>query len=135
MSLWLNPDMVTFGEQRLEGVTALYLQRKSERLVVERSDAGPHATFADAIGRRVEIIVERSAGAWGESPTIGAEALLRFEVAAGASDAGRMRISTTVVLVSISEELSLKKGATEVLRFVAVSADGATDPVTAEVVR
>ena len=45
--LVMNPRSVSFDGELLEDVTSVVIDRRGERVVVEWSDEGPHAVFAD----------------------------------------------------------------------------------------
>ena len=132
MSLWLNPENVTFAGAELGGVVYLRLERKREKLIVERGDSGPQALFVDCVGCDAEFVLRRVPGEWETPPLPGTKGEITFEVARGSSRAGRVLVSADVVLVSAATELSGRKGAVQEMRFLAVSADGVSDPVRVE---
>lgn len=128
--LVLNPRVVKFGPAVWEGVLAVAVDRLANKRIIEWSDAGPHATFADVPEQRIEVKVtqelvrEDLAG-----PVPGQQAELVLHTSPTASDAARRRVSLQAVVVQVSHELSLKKGAVRVIELVAVSATGSADPV------
>lgn len=129
--LILNPERVTFGTLRIEHVSALAVDRAPEREVVERGDGGPHITFADVPEQRITITVvqtlERDAPA---APLPGQAGLLSWSAAPGSSDAGRLRASAQAVVLRVRHDLLQRRAATRAITFLAVSADGAADPIT-----
>jgi len=128
--LILNPDIVKFDGERLEGVLAVALDRRPAKEVVEHDDLGPHATFADVPEQRVELNVRQELRRGDLSLMApGNEGLLELWTAPGASEAGRRKLSATVVCLRIEHDLS-KKAPARTIRFIAISASSATDPIT-----
>ena len=129
--LVLNPRVVKFGPAVWEGVLAVTVDRLANKRIVEWSDAGPHAVFADVPEQRIEVRItqelvrEDLAG-----PAPGQQAELSLSTSPASGDAGRKKVSLQAVVVQVSHELSLKKGALRVIELVAVSATGSADPVT-----
>jgi len=129
--LVLNPREVTFDGETWGNVSLVAIDRKAETSVVEFGDLGPHAVFADVPARRVEIRVERDVvrddlG----GPLPGQIGELAFFTAPTASNAGRKRVTSQAVVLGVRHELSTKKGAIRRIDLVAVSPDGAQDPVS-----
>ena len=129
--LILNPDIVKFAGERMEGVVAVALDRRPAREIVEFDDLGPHVTFADVPEQRVEVVVrqELRAGDLGAMAP-GDAGLLELWTGPGASDAGRRKLSATAVCLRIEHDLSRRAGAARTIRFIAISSSSATDPVT-----
>jgi hypothetical protein len=156
--LLLHPDSVSLDAVPLAGVVSVAVDRAAEAPVVEFSDAGPHAVFADVPAQRVTVtLVQELAredlgprpgtpGAsaslvFGTEPAPGARLTLRITLAAGGADAVRRRATIDAVLLSSAHAVKPARGgapgsargsATRTLVFVALSADGAADPVVWE---
>lgn len=128
--LILNPGAVSFGGSTWERVTGVWIDRQAAREVVEWSDLGPHVVMADVPEQRVEIRVRQ----WmsredPSSPRPGDQGELVVFTSVSAGDAGRARISATAVVVAVEHEVD-ESSATRTITMVAVSADGAADPVS-----
>lgn len=76
----------------------------------------------------VRVVVELSDDDVG-APVPGESATLSFHTSKGASEAGRKKVSLVAVVTGVTHELSLKRGAVRQIDLVAVSSDGAADPV------
>ena len=136
-ALWLAPERVELLGLSLEGVSAVAVDRRAARVVTEWGDLGAHAVMADVPEQRVTVrIVRRVSGADGGMfagvITPGAMGELLFTAAAGAGDGGRRRVSADVVVTAVEHELREGRGGAQTITCVAVSADGAADPVTEE---
>ena len=131
MTIWVNPERVVFGSTVLEKVRAIRLERRAERFIIDGSTEGPYIIFADASEIRTELIVEREPAGGVELPLIpGGIGVMRFEVARGRSDGLRREISLTAMVLKSSIAYSRDRHATATERFLALSADGVTDPLT-----
>lgn len=116
----------------LEGVSAIAIDRTAERLALEWTDFGAHASFADVPEQRVTARVWREPRE-GEAD---AEALLRpgaavslsFRTTRGGSDAQARRVFTEAVVTDVRHEAG-RRGATQRVTLVCVSPGGADDPV------
>jgi len=129
--LALNPDRVRFAGVLWDGVTRAAIDRVAVRQVVEWSDAGPHAVLADVPEQRVLITVERQLARDGmDWPRPGEAGELTFYAAPAGSEAGRVRVRATCVVLSVMHELSGRRGAVRRVEMIAISADGAADPVS-----
>ncbi|MBL8765354.1 MAG: hypothetical protein JNM07_13925 [Phycisphaerae bacterium] len=129
--LALNPTVVRFGDQVWEDVTALAIDRAAERAVEHWGDLGPHAVLVDVPEQRVTIrVVRRVTRDEPADVRPGAAADFVAYTAPAGSDAARRKISAAAVAVSCRTELSERSGATRTIELVAVSSDGAQDPVT-----
>lgn len=129
--LVLNPASVTFGSATWENVTAIVIERAAQKQVTEWSDNGPHPVLADVPEQVVKIrVVSEVVGDDANGPSPGVSGALRAITGRNASDALRRVISATAVVVGVSYEVSLKKGAVRTVDLVAVSSDGAADPVS-----
>ncbi|MBM4108995.1 MAG: hypothetical protein FJ255_09355 [Phycisphaerae bacterium] len=131
--LLLNPRRVRFGSEAWEDVTAMVIDRRAARTVLEWSDEGPHAVLADVPRQRVGIrVVQQVAREDVSSPRPGDEALLVAYTSPAGSEGGRRRVSCFAVVVGVSHELSLSRGAVRTVELVAVSASGGADPIVVE---
>jgi len=129
--LILNPAEVTFGAATWSDVTAVSIERRPHREVVEWSDVGPHAVMADVPEQRVDIAVVQTLSRDDlGTPRPSEQAVLAVQVSPTASDVGRKKISATCVIVRVEHDVSGKRGATRTIRLVAISSDGAADPIT-----
>lgn len=128
--LILNPDSVTFDSATLSDVTAIAIDRTTERDTVEWSDRGPHAVFADVPQQRTTIKIRRALTRPeldGPRPTD--YGLLTVRASATASHAGRRELRASCVVTRITHDVS-RSGATQTLELIAVSPTGDTDPIT-----
>lgn len=129
--LVLNPSSVMFAGAAWPNVTLVTVSRSPQKQVTEWSDAGPHVVLADVPEQLVKVRVEsevRDGDANGPSP--GAGGTLTVTTSPNGSDAGRRVISMYAVVAAASYEVSLKRGAVRTVDLVAVSSDGAADPIT-----
>lgn len=128
----LAPRDVSFGSVVCKDVDAITINRAAQRQVVEWSDAGPHAVFADVPQQQVTVRLEQRVSAEiDDVPKPGDTATLSFQIVPG-GDARRRRISAACTVVSVRHEMNAGKGAARLIDFVAVSSDGVADPVTIE---
>lgn len=134
--LWIEPEEVSLLGHALGGVELVGVDRHATRMALEWSDAGPHAVFADAPAQRVEVRVSRrmagSDGAFETDLAPGAMGELSFTANRAGSDADRVRVSMTVVVSAVEHGLRVGKCGQQTILCVAVSADGASDPVSIE---
>jgi len=128
--LSINPTRVKFGEREWGDVSLIAIDRSAVRLALEWSDLGPHAAFADCPEQRVDVKVVRAVNdADVDSPRPGESATVAFLASPRGTDAGRVRVSFTGVVVAVRHEVGAR-GATRTVQLVAVSVDGAADPIT-----
>jgi len=137
---WLDPRVVTLeiegAEHRLEGVRAVAIDRGADRMVVERSDEGPHVVFADAVERRETIriarLVERSEADLVRALEAGAECLFEARVGAAAGDAGGVVIRASAVVQRVEHDLRGEGAPAQRITLLVVSTDGIDSGVTIE---
>jgi len=135
--VFLNPGDVRLIESGgaavvLEGVSAIAIDRSTERSALQWSDLGPHVVFADAPEQRVTARVWREPSA----EEADAAALLRpgtavslsFRTSRGGSEAAARRVFTDAVVLEVRHEVG-RRGATQRVALVCVSSGGADDPV------
>lgn len=128
--LILNPHIVKFDGERLDGVLAVALDRRPARELVEFDDLGPHPTFADVPEQRSEFTVRQELARDDlQAMAPGDQALLELWTAPGASEAGRRKVTANVVCLRIEHDLS-RRAALRTIRFIAIATTSATDPVT-----
>jgi hypothetical protein len=129
--LLLNPRQVTFASAHWDDVSLIAIDRSPHKEVVDWSDDGPHAVFADVPEQRIEIrVVQEIARDNITVPHPGESGTLTFHTSPTSSDAGRRRITTDAVILRVEHELSLKRGALRTITLIAISNNGADDPFT-----
>ena len=129
--LLLNPRTFRFGTATWDNVTSIAIDREAHKLITEWNETGPHATFADVPEQRVVIrVTQELARDDIDGPRPGDEGAIEFFTSPASSAAGRRRVTATAVLADITHQVSLKGGATRTATFIAISPDGATDPIT-----
>lgn len=131
--LIIHPTDVTLLGAPLPGVESIAVSREASRFVSERTDAGPYTVFADAPEQAVEITILRAIeGPQPSGPTPGQQGALVFTGALSGADGPARRVSATVVVRSSRIELSRRKGASQRIELIALSANGAADPITVQ---
>jgi hypothetical protein len=129
--IWLNPKDVLLGSVGLSDVRSVTVDERAEKLLVEFSDAGPHANFVDVPERRFVIKVRRRVlGNENLGLAIGEESSFVMRTAPTGSDGPGVTVTATVVLTSLTHKVDRHDGAEQVIEAVALSADGSTPPVT-----
>ena len=128
--LILNPRQLTFANETWPNISLVTIDRKCARPAINWSDNGPHPTFVDAPEQQVEVQVVMEVEREDlDTPRPGDLGTLTFETSPTASDAARRRITMTAVITNVTHELSLRRGALRTIDLIAVSSDGATDPI------
>ncbi len=128
--LILNPRELRFGLQRWKDARLIAIDRLAAREVVEWGDVGPHPTFADVPRSRIRVRVVLDAGPeMDEAPLPGEFSTLSFTVSTG-GESNRRVVHIPVVVLAIAHEINTLKSATRTIEFVAVSSNGAADPIT-----
>ena len=133
--LWINPRNVTLFGSDLTGVRTIAVSRSGKLVVEEWSDAGPFAVFADVAEISVEVVIEQvareeTAGVLG-AVAPGDAGTLRFSAAPSAASAHAEAVEASVVVTGVKQRLHGSDGPTRLITLVAVSADGAADPIAA----
>lgn len=128
--LVLNPRLVKFGPSTWENVVSVAIDRAAHKQVIEWSDAGPHAVMADVPEQRVTIkVMQELLREDIAAPRPGEQAeLIVFISPAG--DSARRKVAMQAVVLHVTHELSLKKGAVRTVELAAVSSAGSVDPIT-----
>ena len=138
--LILNPDILRFEELVFDHVLSIEVDRAASRTAEDWSDLGPHAALIDTPELRTTIRLTRRLGSdsLGSAPAPGRLGTLTFYTSPHHSDANRKRIRIRCVITAVEHKL-LTAGAKEVvtaltaeqtITALAVSTDGATDPIT-----
>ena len=132
------PDIVNFGPLTLDNIQYLAVDRASERLATEWTDAGPHAVFADVPEQRVTVRLSRRI--IGQAPAgvvPGQRETLTADFAPGGSGGKRRRLTVSAVVTSVDYQFAGADAASgsarstrQSITLIALSPDGATDPVT-----
>jgi len=139
--LLLNPTNMKFGTNLWADVVSVVVDRGGEKVTSERGDFGPYPTFVDVPEQRVTIRVVRGLARDDlASPKPSEQAELVFYSAPGASDSLRKRVRATCVITSVVHEISRARtgaagragDAMQTITLIAISSDGATDPVVVE---
>ncbi len=131
--LLLNPRHVTFAGALWNDVAAVTIDRSARRTALEWSDLGPHAVLADVPEQQVTIrVVQHLARGDIGAPRPSDEGELTFHTSPAGADSPRKRIAAHCVVLDVTHELSLKHGALRTITLVALSTDGAADPITTE---
>lgn len=135
--LALSPQSVTLFGAPLRDVDYLAVDRRSSKQTEERTDLGPHLVFADAPEQRVSVSISRTLTR-DEASALrpGQQGELRFTVSPSDSDARRRTFSATVVVLSIDHDLFTRSGvpgARQRIHALALSTDGAADPIAESV--
>jgi hypothetical protein len=133
--LWLSPERVELLGASLSGVTMVSVDRVTTRLAEEWSDLGPHVVFADAAEQRVTVTVRR--GAQGGEGLLtpaairpGAQGTLTLRANPSAGDGKGTSVTASVVVTGVEHGAGAKRGVEQTIRMVAVSSDGALDPIS-----
>lgn len=126
--LILNPPKLTLLGVRYEAIESVAIDRLAHREVIEWCDAGPHAVFADVPEIRTDIsIVQRLDTDTLDTPRPGDSGALEIMLRPNSSDAARRTLSAQVVVRSV--RLSAGEKPKRTISLVALSPDGATDPL------
>lgn len=132
--LILSPRSVWFDGERWDDVTLVAVDRAAAKAVLEWSDAGRHAVFADVPEEKVTVRIARRVHAGlltaGErGMRCGAEGELVVISATEEAPGARRRVMCRGVVVRVAHEVSEKSGCVRVVELAALSADGTADPL------
>jgi len=129
--IWLNPESVAFGTLEIGEVESVVVDREAVLTAEEFGDAGPFMVFADVPKCRVRVRVARRVQ--DPSPNtlrLGEKASLVFTPSRNASSASRLSvIMSNAVVISIVHTVARSGASKQVVEFLALSSDGAKDPV------
>lgn len=129
--LLLNPRLVQFGPHAWDDVAAVTIDRAAARLAEEWGDLGPHAAFADVPELRTTIrIVQELLRDDLDAPLPGTQDELTLHTSPAWADGGRRKLTARAIITRIEHEVSLKRGAIRTITLLAISEDGADDPIT-----
>jgi hypothetical protein len=130
--LIIRPATVTFDDEPLEEVAAIAIDRTPEARIIEWSDLGPHAAFADVPQQRIEItIISDLRTGTEDTPPPGRAGALSFYLSRAASTPRRRITVPSAVVLSSTYDVQQHSRARRTLRLVALSPDGGnTDPIS-----
>ena len=129
--VFLNPDTVTLGALALTNVQFVAFDREARRTALEYTDLGPYAAFADVPEQRIVVrIVRRITESEALPIKPGDRATLSLRSGPNLSGAAVRATSATVVVTAVEFALSNRSGATQRISAVALSTNGAADPIT-----
>ncbi|MBU6411988.1 MAG: hypothetical protein KGS45_00820 [Planctomycetes bacterium] len=125
-----SPTRVTFGSLLLSSVSSISIDRTASREAIDFSDAGPHPTFADIPEQKVLItILQYLTSSDFAAPLPSSSATLTIHAKPNDSDSGSLTLQASTVVRSCTHSLN-PKGATRTISLIAISTNGATDPIT-----
>jgi hypothetical protein len=131
--IWLRPTSVSLGTTALHSIESISIDRVALGLVEEWSDLGPYQVFADVARERITCRIVRTLSLDDatrfSSPMPGEQHTLSFRIAPSASDAGRTQIDIPIVIRSVEHDPHPTRGTRVAITAIAISSDGATDPV------
>lgn len=128
--LVLNPQSVTLLGKTIERVRRVAVRRTPERVLLEWGNLGPYAVFADVPEQRVEIevVADLERGTLdGLSP--GQDGSLEFFTSPTAGSGGRRRVTASVVILSVADDVEPGGMAQRRIKMAAVSTTGSMDPI------
>lgn len=129
--IWLNPQSVTLGSVALTDVNHVAVDRAASRLVIDHTDLGPHAGFVDVPEQRASVKLSREVRASEASPAKpGDQLTLSFRSSPSASGGAGRVVSASVVVTAVEHSFSPRGGLRQEISAIAVSSDGAADPIT-----
>lgn len=129
--LILNPRDVAFAGGAWADVKLITINRRGTRVVIDWSDEGPHPTFADVPEQRTDITVVMDVQRGDiDGPRPGESGVLVFCTSPTTSSGQRRRVEIAGVITNVEHEVSIKGGAVRTVNLVAVSEDGAEDPIS-----
>lgn len=128
--LILNPTHVTFAGTQWPDVTAVVIDRDAIRAAISYGDHGPHPTFADVPEQRttLEVTMDLPRGDLSTARP-GDQGTLTLYTSPTSSDAQRRKLTATGVVTNVQHKVG-DKSATRTITLVALSTDGATDPIS-----
>jgi len=129
--LILNPQSVKLLGQTVDGVRRVAVRRTPERVLLEWGNQGPYPTFADVPEQRVEIelVADLERGTLdGLAP--GDDGSLEFFTAPTSGSGGRRRVSASVVVLSVIDDVEPGGSAQRRVKLAAISATGVADPIS-----
>jgi hypothetical protein len=131
----LNPEKVQFGSAAWPNVVSVAVDSAAVQPAEDWGDGGPWCVLVDCPQRRVALTVKqelRGTPLPDGAAELGAQAELKFYTSPSASSRGRVRVKATAVITGVSHEHRVGAAPVRVIELLAVSADGAADPVAVE---
>lgn len=133
--LILSPRRVRFDTMEWTDVSLIAIDRAAAREAIEWSDLGPHPIFADVPEQRTTIRIVRHLDRGDlAAPAPGLAGELVFEVSPAATEAGRRTHAAQCVVLGVRHELGAGTrgpAAVQTIELIALSTDGAAEPLTA----
>ncbi|QYK47540.1 MAG: hypothetical protein KF838_12200 [Phycisphaeraceae bacterium] len=131
--LLLSPRTVSFGDSTWANVALVTIDREASRSVIAYTDTGPHPTFVDAPEQvtRIKIVQELASEDLG-APRPGEVGMFELFTSPTSTNRPRTRLAAEACVESVTHEVSLKRGAVRTITLIALSTDGATDPIATE---
>lgn len=130
--LFLNPANLTLLSTTYSNIESVSIDRLAHKEITEYSDAGPFAVFADIPESKVEIAITQRLDTGPDQsltgPKPGQQGTLELITSPNSSQAQRKKLTTQVVIRAVRYDLATKPKRT--ISLVAISPDGATDPIT-----
>lgn len=129
--IWLNPTNVSLDTVTLEEVRAVAVDQKHDKLIAEYTDNGPHPAFVDVPERRAVIKLRRRILGNENLPiAVGDQRTFQMRTAPSGTSAPGVVLTASVVITAIGYKLERHDGAEQTIDLIAVSSDGAADPVS-----
>ena len=128
--LVLNPQSVSLLGQTVEHVRRVAVRRTPERTLLEWGNLGPYPIFADVPEQRIEIelVADLDRGTL-DGMTPGDDGTLEFFTSPTAGSGGRRRVTASVVVLSVIDDVEPGGSATRRVKLAALSSTGTTDPI------
>lgn len=131
----IDPVDVRLGEERLEDVGVIAVEREAVSPIEAWGDKGAGGVDAGAFCQfvecpRVRVLIRVQQGINATSVTkfgVGEEAVLRFVAGPGASEAGQQRIAMRGVIVAVRVQMKAGQRPVRTIELLGVDAAGA-DP-------
>lgn len=134
--LILNPTSVKIAGVEYTSVESCAIDRTAHKEVVEWSDNGSFAVFADVPEQKVEIKLTQRLESNAADQLLdllrpGQSAAIEILTSLNSSHARRRKLTATCVVRAVRNLVSVGKDpqARRVIELVAISSDGSTDPV------
>lgn len=132
----LNPASAKVAGVEYQNVEACSVDRTPHREVVEWSDHGQFAVFADVPEQKVEIKLTQRLESAAADQTLdqlrpGQSVSLEVTTSLNSSQARRRKVTATCVIKAVRHLVNTGKDpqARRVIEMIAISSDGSTDPV------
>ncbi len=127
MSIWLNPNRITFDGTELSHVALVKIIRDAGKLV----DGDEFTQTVEPNNVHTEIIVHQVLlDAISGTPFIADEGELMFETSLGRSSGHHVRLSMDALLIKRMSKLNRDGQSVEEYRFLAIPGSVGEDPIT-----